>query len=85
MTAADIIGGVIRGNMCLEGGREGGRGGRGGAVQRPPVCHGLHELIQQVIVGLAPHSLVSQPDVQRILQQLLQNTHTYTHTQRVVY
>ena len=37
-----------------------------------PVRHSLHKLIQQVIIGLASHSLVSQPDVERVLEQRLQ-------------
>lgn len=37
-----------------------------------PVWHSLHELIQQVIIGGASHSLVPQSDVERILQQRLE-------------
>lgn len=38
------------------------------------VRHSLHELIQQVVVLLPTHTLVFQPDVQRISEQLLEQT-----------
>lgn len=37
-----------------------------------PVRHSLHKFIQQVIIGLASNSLMSQPNVERVLQQRLQ-------------
>lgn len=38
------------------------------------VRHSLHELIQQVVVLLPTHTLVFQPDVQRVSEQLLEQT-----------
>lgn len=37
-----------------------------------PVRHSLHKFLHQVIIGLASHSLMPQPNVERVLQQRLQ-------------
>lgn len=39
------------------------------------VHNGRHEFINQIIIGLSSNSLVSQPDVERIVQQFLNNGH----------
>lgn len=38
------------------------------------VCHGLHELVQQLIVLLPTHTWMLQADVQGISEQLLEET-----------
>lgn len=38
------------------------------------VCHGLHELVQQIIVLLPTHTRVLQADVQGVSEQLLEQT-----------